>query len=452
MKLDTGSTRTFTITGKNIQYDSSVAKPNFTDVLGFFPVLVKARYSAAANNKLVVVAKATIHLQNSNQCFAISKDSFDFLASPAAIPFEIDDACQYTQIGDFFVPKATLSSFGFDLNYGANASLASVSFSPTLTVTGSALTSSYIEKITSNVDWSAETIYAKDILPSNVVSDPTGRPLSYYKNLSFDFNSLRDVDANITKLQFRWMDVNRMAVDGNTNPFGAAIEGNIILRYTDNTSAQVTPLRNFTTYPSLACTGTAPPTCEIGSEDLGAGMANPFHFTYALFYIDIAPHLGKGIKSIDMNLIGNKDANNLEIRLLPSVSFKSMVLGPPIVSPSNTTSNISMGGPYSILNLEGVNFLVKYLKDFGTLTPAAFSNSENPKFYVSSNNPNIAAWVENGLLKARYVGSDISSFNDGSIEMKISRTFGQGQNYGTITIEDYVDPRLGAGRTVSGAN
>jgi hypothetical protein len=125
--LTKGSSKEFTIKGENISYDSTV---QFSDVLGLFPVFVKAkRASASVHKEFAIADKLSVHLTNPNECFIISKDAFDFVSNPdAPIDFYFENECQYTEFEDYYVPKALLNSFGAQIINSNETDIDSVEF------------------------------------------------------------------------------------------------------------------------------------------------------------------------------------------------------------------------------------------------------------------------------------------------------------------------------------
>ncbi|MCX6801005.1 MAG: carboxypeptidase-like regulatory domain-containing protein [Candidatus Diapherotrites archaeon] len=132
------NSHSFNINGMNKGYLPLSAKPdpNFTDILGFFPILVKAKF-AGTNKRFVMAERAIVHLTRPSDCFVISKDSFD-LISNASEAFSITNSCRKS-IGtnkDSETPKVAVDSFGLTVgpgtanpgtaaNYGCNVKLTS---------------------------------------------------------------------------------------------------------------------------------------------------------------------------------------------------------------------------------------------------------------------------------------------------------------------------------------
>jgi len=100
------------INGKNKGYSSTAS---FSDILGIFPVYVKARNASTAK-KFSLAETVKVHISNPNECFAISKDVFKLYETNPQLGFTINNSCQYTQFGDYFIPKASSAFEGVDLN------------------------------------------------------------------------------------------------------------------------------------------------------------------------------------------------------------------------------------------------------------------------------------------------------------------------------------------------
>ncbi len=118
-------TLTYIITGKNITYNPSV---QFSDILGFFPVLVKSKKSdTSAYKEYAVADRIAIHLSNPDECFIIDKDTFNFIESNTH-DIVINNECQYVEFENYYVPRATLESFVTELNNPSESNISSVNF------------------------------------------------------------------------------------------------------------------------------------------------------------------------------------------------------------------------------------------------------------------------------------------------------------------------------------
>ncbi len=440
--INSNGSATYTLTAVNQEYDASATKPNFTDLLGVFPVYVKGKYVSAPASKAYSIAETVdIHVTNNKQCFAISKDIFDYTATSAStIPFTLKDECQYTQIGDYFIPKAIVQAFGYNLTSSAPALPSTITFTPKIYVTGKTYTS-VTTYHTIETTWSNVTL-APTASKSSLVSDHNYKK---YYGLNFNLNS---VPGPIKKLQFRWFDVNNEK-SFSTATYGAAIDGNIRINYTDGNVQFFTPRANFTLEP-LACSvginAVSGEICEIGSEPSIQYNGEEWG-AFGLFYI-VPPASTKKIGSIDINIIGNADPTYLELSLWPFIDYNE-----PVVSVVESGTDVATQIPtssFSIYPIEGVTYVLKDIRDVTEFNEAGFTTKVNPRAYLQSDTNTVLAWIEANYLKAKYIGTDVTSFNDKTMELNLVKDFGKGINYGVINITDYVSTNIG-GREVSGA-
>ena len=154
------------------------------------------------------------------------------------------------------------------------------------------------------------------------------------------------------------------------------------------------------------------------------------------------------IKSIDMNILGNKYLDDLELYMWPDQVDYNVTRTVVSLSGSSTTSEINLG-TYSILP-ENKTQILRKVKDFNLIGSAAFTSITNPSVWLSTNNPAVVAWIEGDNLKAKYIGADITQFNDGNMELNLVKTFGQGTNYNLVNITDYVSVQTAHGKKISG--
>ncbi len=216
--ISSGASSPYILTGVNNSFVPSTSKPNYTDILGDFPVYIKAKYAnAQASKKYVVAQSIDVHLTNNKQCFAISKDVFDFTTTTGKIDFNITNDCQYSLFGDYYIPRTTLNAFGYDVNYPVTRLTSAVTFNPKLVISGNSFETIYTPRSV-NSSWSSRVVI---IDPTKSISKPNN--LNLYYGIQVDLN---DVPGTINKLQFRWFDKNKLK-EGDTTPFGAAIDGNI---------------------------------------------------------------------------------------------------------------------------------------------------------------------------------------------------------------------------------
>jgi hypothetical protein len=439
--INSNGSATYTLTALNQEYNPSATKPNFTDLLGVFPVYIKGKYVSAPISKAYSLAETVdIHITNNKQCFAISKDVFDFTATSAStIPFVINDACQYTLIGDYFIPKAIVQAFGYDLNTTAQALPSTVTFTPKLYVTGKTYTTVYSYQ-TIETTWSNVTV-APTASKSITVADHNYKK---YYGLNFDLST---VPGTIKKLQFRWFDVNAAKVNSAAT-YGAAIDGNIKINYADGNVEFFTPRANFTLEPLgyyRLPTAQSAEICEIGS-DPSIQYNGQNWGAFGLCYI--VPPSTKKINSIDINIIGNSDPSYIELNLWPFVDYNQQIVSV-VESGTDVATEIPVSS-FSIYPLEGVTYVLKDIRDVNEFNAAGFTTKVNPKAYLKSDTNAVLTWIEANYLKARYVGTDVTSYNDKSVELNLVKTFGKGINYGVINITDYVSTNIG-GKEVSGA-
>lgn len=421
--LNVGEEKTLTLKGTNLEYNPAAPNPNFTDVLGYFPVYVKAKYAVETNKKLVVADKVEIHVSNPQECFAISKDIFDLTISNNSA-FTIDSACQYTLIGDYFIPSTSINSFGYDINF-VGKNLAPVeAFSPKLIVLGKSLETS--EKIV-DVIGSASPV---SVTPSLTNSTELDGNLRYYENLRFDFSKVK---GDFSKLMFRWFDKDNKYYDLNT-PAGAKIDGAIKITLQDNSIVTITPQRNFELAPRPTCTGSGI-SCEVAIDP---NMIFDEKMQFGLTYVLVNK---LKIKYIDVNIIGNSDNKNLIVEFWPTIVTYQETITEYKDATSETQKEILLGN-YQIPPLEGIIFILEKFTNNSVFSNPIFLTTTNPGVYVNSNNPKVIVWVEGSYIKASYIGNNLEAFDNKTLNYSIARTYGKGNSLGIITVVDYVDPIL----------
>jgi len=438
--ISAGGSTQYILSGVNTSFAPSTVKPNYTDILGDFPIYIKAKYSDAQLSKKYVIAQSIdVHLTNTKQCFAISKDLFDFTLTPGKIDFNISNDCQYTLFGDYYIPRATLDAFGYDVNYPTTRVNSAVTFNPRLIISGNSFETIYTP-VTVDSSWSSRVAI---IDPAKSISKPNN--LKLYYGLHVDLN---DVPGTINKLQFRWFDKNKLK-EGDPTPFGAAIDGSIKITYRDGNTQYFTPRTNFEFNPGIKCKSISPlpgETCEI-SEETDPAYAAGRLAVFGLFYM--IPPTTKQIQYIDFNILGDMNSTNLEITIWPDITYIENV--PSVVSSGVTTETQIDLGAFVIYPMEGVTYLLKEVKDTNEFMGAAFTAIPNPTAYLTSSRSDVNVWIEANYLKAKYVGVDVPQFNDKIIDLSLVQIDGKGINYGNINIVDYVSTQVG-GKEISGAN
>ena len=455
--LGVGEEQLYAITGRNVDYIVGGPAPNFTDVLGYYPLTIKGRFSDKSKKKFSIVQRAHIHLSNPNQCFTISKDYFDFIGENTnQMDVVLRNECQYTLIGDYFIPSALLSAFGYDLNTNKTTYPPIVSFTPKVTITGASFVTSYID--VNMQAWGSEVKFDLDITKSIYLIDGNyinfsdinwddtnldlGNETVKYYGLSFDFSGETNI---IEKLRFRFSDLNNEYY-GIQSPYGATIDGNIIITYADGSVVSKKPNWNFDIdsngRPSCIQQGIAiaGESCELnrGQND----------FIYGAIYINQTP--AKKINKIDLNIIASQLTDLLEIDITPRINF---IEHQPITQLNSTTETVSYNltsAPVSIPTNQGIIYKVKNIADINQLSQTAYTTINNPKIIITTDNPKVLAWINGSSLEATFVGEDYAPFNDGSIESVLVKTYGQGITYGAIDITDFVSTANAGSKVISG--
>jgi hypothetical protein len=383
--IDTGRTVNFTITGRNSNYDASAPTPNFTDLLGFFPVYVKAKYSSSSK-KYAVASKLDVHLKNDNECFAITKDAFNFLTETSPVNFALNNSCQYTAFGDYFVPKAYLTAVGADLN-NPLPKYDYIDFNYGLSVTGGSYTTTYSER--------PATAYLRYAIDPKTLQKIPDQNFNHYIGIKLN---LRDFGGTTEKLFFKWVDLNTPL-----GYYGAKIDGNILVTYRNGSKQLIEPKVNFALgknpscscngVPAIganACAGQPEPSkqyCELNKE-ASPGFEDE---TDTNFYGGIAYNLfpAGNVASIDFNAMGNKDLTNLNFSAILIVNYNENI---PVTTINRTqqTKQFNLGA-FRIYPVEGMTFILKnlsYGKDIGRSMKEAFCKKKLEG----------AAWNEGNLI------------------------------------------------------
>ncbi len=453
--INANAQRKYTITGKNITFDSTKGAPNFTDILGYYPLIVKAKFADKTRNKFAIAARAHVHLSNPNQCFAISKDYFDFtISNTSEMDLVFTNHCQYIAIGDYLIPSVNINAFGYELNTN-KPNYTTVVFTPKATVTGSGFVTTYVDVIVqtwgSTVNQEINIENSAYLVDGNYVNfvdmnwdnnyDFGNNPVKYY-GLSFN---LENEVGKIDTLQFRFIDINNDYF-GDTGPYGAAIDGNIIINYKDGNVVHKKTSWNFEFDPlgKPICvqdeSALALDSCEITSAQTA--------FIQGKINISISP--AKEISRVDLNILGNQDSELLETSITPHTSF---IQSQPETHLNNSVETVSYdltSVPVSIPAKQGIIYSIKRLVDLNYLSQTVYTAINNPKIIIGTDNPNVLAWIDGDSLKATFVGEDYVPFNSTQIESSLVKTFGQSITYGTVDITDFVSMETAGSRKISG--
>ena len=445
IEIAAGASMDFKLTGRNISFNASEF-PNFTDILGFFPIYLAGKFSDASPGKKFTLADSmAAHLENNSQCFEISRDSFDFVEEGDAedtIDFFIENFCQSEDFTDNGIPFANMTALGYNLkdDYPANAS---EDFNAALIVTGNTFETQIVD-INKDTAWTGYAITARGMnLP--IVDTPDRN----YSNLEFDFNveqfdnGIGQVFWEINRIQIRVIDINNEYI-GIPKKFGAKVNGNITVTYANGDTVQVTPNTNLKIDPTFSCEPSdGNETCETGST-FGEGHVGDDEFTFGLFYVNLPA--GR-ISSIKMNFTGNPDTNYLEFHVRPYLKYTQRRVEL-IPGGEEGTININLGR-FVIPPIKNTKFIVKRVDN---ILSYVGSTVRNPRVYLASSNPKIVVWYEDGYIMARFVGASLESYQDGTMELRIEDESGAATTYNIINITDYVgkDEASIAGRNISG--
>ncbi len=437
ISLASGESINYTITGENDYYNPNITAPNFTDLLGFFQINIKAKRTSDARSRFVLADKFIVHLENNSQCFAISKDSFNLTEAQREL-FVLTNHCQYNLINDYYIPKTQLNAFGYNLENPHALSNDDVNFNISLVVDGS-----QYNVVTTTT---TESIYGEVLLQTaiDLESQLTDNNTAIYR-VVFDLNNTKINEYSqtwtIDRPQIRVIDFNY-----GTSIHGAKIIGDINFVYENGTKVSLSPSSNFKINPFGCESGL---TCEFGTN-FGEGHAGEGAFEYALFYQTITA--GK-VDYVEINFEGNPNPANLEFTFRPRINYTitSQTLQPGTTPSSQATINL---GNYSIQPFENVDYFISHINNIDGFNSLEFISRLNPNVQVRTNNNKVIAWVDRGILVARYIGESIDEFKDKTIENYIVKDFGSGIIYGRFTIIDYVskDKAIIRGKEISGGN
>ena len=386
--LSPSETCTIKIDAQNKEYSDSIMH---SDILGVFPIYIKAKLSSS-NKKFSLIKTLKVHVANVNDCFALSKDTFDLVQDPNDTAFVLTDFCQYTEIKDYFIPKAQidLGAVGLDAN---KPIYNNIKIDYEIIVTGGAYTLTQVITPRTRVrldyfDFAFDEKHEKISLGDFYVAK--------YTNFHFDVPS--DINVISEDIQFKWVDNKEESSDGNYY-YGAKIDGNYIVTYSDGTKRSFTPKVNFDLVPQAHCVGSGG-ECLIGVDNgLGFEDAEDTNMLYGL----IEDKFTRGqIKSIDFNIIGNAVDTYLQIQTKLLVDYNEISYV--AVKTGDTSSSVLSTGSFLISPVEGATFLVRNytnpLIDSSVTEKAEFCKkfltntgwiSENKiywtnKFFVSKNN------------------------------------------------------------------
>ncbi len=363
--LANGAFCSTTITTKNKTF---VATDPFSDVLGVFPIYVKAK-SPYLSRKYALADTLLVHLANPSGCFAISKDTFDFTKANESKDFVVNDAlCQYVSFGDYYIPKAILKLAGADVNT-RTPKYSYIDFNYALSLTGGAYT---IQR--TQIPRLVPVILTKQA--QELVSEPTADINMRKFSLKF---VIPDYGGRANgKLFFKWMDINSDIM------YGAKIVGPIIIKYRDVPYQQVIPALNFDlnyptactqgtdrcmtgTVPSLSCIaldhsiwfGDNPPHCMLGREtdpQVLDMFPNPNVLNGLVNYITYTPG---NVSEIDINFVTHKDSSSLQIRTMAFIDYNEEIQTS-VPTAGQTVEQIGSGS-FRLYPLEGTTFILKSL-------------------------------------------------------------------------------------------
>lgn len=443
------------ITGKNKTFDSTIEAPNFSDLLGFFPVNVKARFE---NRNLFSNASLfEINLINTKQCFEIlGWPSYDFSENTQK-DIQIKNYCFYRNINNYFIPTINLQAFGYEINPKNIEEQNTLTFDVTLDVEGPQRT--FSQQPQKREEWvGINTIYAEDIEEAKKVDHHGLTKYLVTFDLSETLNQYNSVFGNAPtdwfydKIQIRITDINYF-----TDNYGAKIDGQIKLTYQNGQTEFVNPAGNFQLTPFRGINTNSNIYTGSGEDFWGdafiQGESDDIYWFAGIFY---QPINNKKISQIDINFIGPGDNYNefLEFTIRLQIVYEEVIFteNPPGES---TGDNLKIG-EYSIPKIGGVNFIIttiQNLRDNKFFENEIFINRVNPNLTgINSSNSDVVVWVENGFVFARYKGESpyISSSDSQIIDGKIKKLIGTGNIYGIINVVDYVRTKPASERIISG--
>ncbi len=430
--LPANDKKQFSINGMNTSYNTT-DNPNFSDILGLFPVYIKAKYTDNLRKKYALADLVTVHLSNDKQCFSISRDEFD-MTSSSTENFVITNHCQDTTIDDSLIPSTTINSFGYSIGSNKPIDTTPVQFDVNLVITGTQFGT--IETTHPQTTSWKSTIISFDEIPQEKISVLDNNQ-NYYQDIEFVFD-MNDVDAfsrgqyKINEIQLQVIDKNNLLFDDNT-PFGAAIDNNVLITYVDNTTRVISARNNISISPNFECIENH---CTLGSNFGDGAMFNDL--VYATFYLDLNAYEQGKIKSVKMNFFGNQNVENLRVSTIPHIDYNTFTLEQNNTASSTNTDSILLG-TFSIYPIENVIQHVKNIDNLSAFSENVFMTKTNPRVYVTSNNAKILVWLVGKSLKAKYVGLDYAQDNDKTLERTLVKDFGQGTNYSLVNIVDYVN-------------
>jgi hypothetical protein len=437
--LAVGAECTTKIIGINKTFSSS---KQFSDVLGVFPILIKAKKSGSLK-KYALSNTLLVHLVNQAECFAISKDTFNLINPLQNKNFVIDNRCQYTGFEDYYIPKLALKLVGADLNTPV-PKYNYIDFDYSINLTGGKYTISKIR--VPRVAPVPPQFFYPDIAKSTLDGD-----YRHYTGFHYDFINYGG-DSN--RLFFKWIDQNN-----GKSVYGARIEGAIKVNYKNGTTQYVTPSISFDlNRPTMClCNGEKGPSCTVSAHEYcltGEEIeyvpenAENVQLLRGIEYILLPAGV---IDSIDFNVMGNKDTTNLVLKLISWSYYTEEIITSVPVS-GQTTTSIGTSS-FRIYPLQGTTFILKNLLS-QTLSPelaftrTAFTSKINPFVDVNITSvrfgtralstDSVTAWIEGGYLKAMYVGENYAGYDDGNIEGTIIDNSIVTSEYGTITATDYI--------------
>lgn len=354
---------TIQLLGRNQTYNPQV---QFSDVLGVFPVYIKAKPTAVASARQFALADTLkIHLQNHSDCFAISKDVFDFRGDTDRANFFVNNNCQYAEFGDYFIPRMQLDLLGTDLNT-PNPKYGLIDFNYVLEATGG-------EFATQERTRARE---APILYWANAPSLPSVVDGNYrnYSGIRVQIPRLSAAQST-HKLLYKWVDYN-----SGSGTIGARVSGNFLVHYRNGSTQTVAPRINFSleNEGKCVCDGVLESGggCYISGTEMhclyGDEASGEFGqgYKYALGYINFPQG---DVDYIDFNMTGNIDPDNLVIRAIAFVNYQETILVP--VPVANENPEVIGGGAYKIFPLEGATYL---LKDLVSGTESAMLNSKIP--------------------------------------------------------------------------
>ncbi len=436
--LASNASQTFNLTGKNITYSTS---EKFSDILGYFPFVVKAKLVSGgpSRKRFAVADEIGIHIRNESECFAISKDVFDFLNEGDKIDFKIDTSCQYTELGDYFVPRKQIRSLNINLN-SDKPEYSYIDFNWELNANGGTYSVTYTTE--EKKYFGGKT--AIDIGSLN--KTPINSNSAKYLQASVDFSEL---DGNIDELVFKWQDVD------NGEYFGAAISGNITVTYKNGSSIEIEPnaimfpgdksicVCDNTNYNGFcnSATNSTQNYCLFGVETL-EGLT---HLTYGITHNAIT----KGeISTIDFDIVGNANLDYLKFEVIPHIIVNTQK---PIIEamPGSEIEKFKEGS-FRIYPIEGATSIlsnIAYNDFFGGIQVSIINPNVSFEITkVSTNIPDtnlsnsaVILWIEGKYLKARFLGDAYAPHADGSIELELENNSSSNIQYSIINIEDYVN-------------